>query len=241
MVLWMVGFPDRGRDRAKQAMALAEDLEHPSSVAYVYFHAGLIHLWRREPQQAEARTLTVLDIADEYDFQIWRAVGSCLRGAALAEMGSEEEGLALIEVAMSTYQRLQSPPVFWPLLLHIQAGVCGAAGRPADGLVLQDEAIEIATQGEGEMLGVEVLPPEGGPAPRGRARRPGGGRGLVPASARCGHGRAGADVPAALRACAWPGCGAAKARTRPHIGSSARCTTRSTKASTPPTSSTPRP
>ena len=157
MVLWMLGFPDRARDRIQQAMDLAEDLDHPSSIAYAHFHAGLIHLWRREPAQVEARTQTVLQLADEYDFQIWTAVGSCLRGAALAEMGSAEDGLALVEAAMNNYQRLPSPPVFWPLLLHIQAGVCGAAGRPADGLALEAEAIEIATEGEGQMFGSEFF------------------------------------------------------------------------------------
>lgn len=157
MVLWMVGRPDEARERAARAIALAEDLDHPSSIAYAHFHAGLIRLWRREPDEAEAHARTVLDLADEYDFPIWVAVGSCLRGAALADLGSGEEGLELIESAMSTYQRLQSPPIFWPLLLHLQAGACGAAGRPADGLVLQDEAIEIAVQGDGGMLASEFF------------------------------------------------------------------------------------
>ena len=44
MVLWMLGFPDRARDWAQQSVDLAENLGHPSSVAYAHFHAGLIHL-----------------------------------------------------------------------------------------------------------------------------------------------------------------------------------------------------
>ena len=72
-------------------------------------------------------------------------------------MGSADEGLALIEGAMNTYQRLKTPPVFWPLLLYLQAGACGLAGRPRDGLSLLDEAVEIATQSPGPTLWSEFF------------------------------------------------------------------------------------
>jgi tetratricopeptide (TPR) repeat protein len=126
-------------------------------MAYALFHTGLIHLWRREEELADACAQAVLDIAEEHEFPIWRAVGSCLRGAALAGSGSADEGLAMIERAMRTYQRLKTPPVFWPLLLHLQAGACGSAARPRDGLRLLDEAIEIAMQTPGNTLWSEFF------------------------------------------------------------------------------------
>ena len=45
MLLWMKGFPDRARDRAYEAIQLAERLHHPQSIAYAHFHTGLIHMW----------------------------------------------------------------------------------------------------------------------------------------------------------------------------------------------------
>ncbi|TML93579.1 MAG: DUF4062 domain-containing protein [Actinobacteria bacterium] len=157
LVLWMLGFPDRARDRANDAIGLARRLNHPSSMAYAQFHTGLIHLWRREDELAHGCAQAVLDIAERHEFQIWRAVGSCLSGAALAGMGSPDAGLALIERAMNTYQRLKTPPVFWPLLLYLQAGACGLAGRPGDGLTVLDEAVEIATQSAGHTLWSEFF------------------------------------------------------------------------------------
>ena len=58
----------------------------------------------------------------------------------------------MIEEAMGTYQRLNTPPVFWPMLLYLQAGACRLAGRPADGLPAIDEAIEIGAQSSGKTL-----------------------------------------------------------------------------------------
>jgi tetratricopeptide (TPR) repeat protein len=153
----MLGFPDRARDRANESIALSRRLNHPSSMAYAQFHAGLIDLWQSEHQLAHERAQAVLAIAEDHEFPIWTAVGSCLHGAALAGMGSANEGLTLIEEAMNYYQRLKTPPVFWPLLLYLQAGACGLAGRPGDALTLLDEAVEIATQTPGPTLWSEFF------------------------------------------------------------------------------------
>jgi hypothetical protein len=98
-----------------------------------------------------------LDIAEQHEFQIWNAVGTCLRGAALGGMGSAAEGLALIQGAMSAQQRLKTPPVFWPMLLYLQAGTADLAARPGDGLRVLDEALAIAEQTPGKTMASEFF------------------------------------------------------------------------------------
>jgi predicted ATPase/class 3 adenylate cyclase len=152
LVLWMLGFPDRALERANDAIALAKRLNHPFSLAYALFHTGLLHLWMREAELINERSKAVLDIAENHEFQIWRAVAICLHGAALAGMGQAEEGLMQINRGMDLYQGMKTPPVFWPLLLFVQAGACGLAGRPAEGLLSLDEAMKIVGQGSGNPL-----------------------------------------------------------------------------------------
>ena len=151
-ILWMLGYPDRALQRANDAVALATELEHPFTVAYALFHSGFLHLWRREAELVRDRAVGVLHIVEDHDFQIWRAVGTCLLGAANTGMGRCEEGLAQIHQGIDLYQGLKSPPVFWPLLLFVQAGAHAQAGRAADGLALIDEALEIAGRGSGMTL-----------------------------------------------------------------------------------------
>jgi len=98
------------------------------------------------------RAVGVLDVADEHDLQIWRAVGTCLLGAAKTGLGRTDEGLAEIREGISLYRGLRTPPVFWPLILFVQAEACGRSGRPAEGLSLIDEALEIADEGSGLTL-----------------------------------------------------------------------------------------
>jgi tetratricopeptide (TPR) repeat protein len=115
----------------------------------------LLHLWRRELKFAQRRAQAVLDITEKHEFQIWKAVATCLHGAALAGIGSPEEGLMQNNRGMDLYQGLKTPPVFWPLLLLIRAGVCGQTGRPEDGLAALDEALKFIPPESGNPLASE--------------------------------------------------------------------------------------
>ncbi len=156
LFLWLLGFPDRALQRAEDAVGLANRLNHPFSMAYALFHTGLLHLWRREMELVQGRALAALDIAEEHEFQIWRAVATCLHGAALAGMGRPDEGLTQTNRGIELYQELKTPPIFWPLLLLIRAGVCGQAGRPEEGVKLLDDAFEIVGHGSGFFLSSEL-------------------------------------------------------------------------------------
>jgi predicted ATPase len=144
LVLWMLGFPDRARDRANRAVTLANDLGHPFTLAYALFHSGFLHLWRRELESAHDRAMRMLQVADEHDLQIWKALGRCLLGAANTGIGRPEDGLAQIREGLDLYHGLKTPPVFWPLLLYVQAAAYARSGKPADGLAMIEDAIEIA-------------------------------------------------------------------------------------------------
>jgi hypothetical protein len=54
------------------------------------------------------------------------------------------------------YQQLKTPPVFWPLLVFLQAGACGQAGKPAEGLMVLDEALEIFDPASGNTLSSDL-------------------------------------------------------------------------------------
>ena len=96
-------------------------------------------------------------MAEEHGFPVWSAVGTCLRGAALAASGAAGEGVALLERGTQAYRELRSPPIFWPLLLEMQAAAYGAAARPADGLPLIDEALRVALEASNAIQAAEML------------------------------------------------------------------------------------
>jgi predicted ATPase/class 3 adenylate cyclase len=150
LLAWLLGYPDRAIERAVGAVDLARQLNHPFTLAYTLFHVGFLDLWRRELELVHERASGVLDVAEEHDYQIWRALALALQGAAMTGLGRPEEGPARIDQGIALYQGLKTPPVFWPLLLSVRAGALAVGGRPADGLELINEAI--AMTGEGNIL-----------------------------------------------------------------------------------------
>jgi predicted ATPase/class 3 adenylate cyclase len=156
LILWGLGYPDRALERANQAVDLAKKVNHPYSLAYALFHTAFLHYWRREVERSLECAQAVLDVAEKHEFQIWYAVGTCLQAAAIASLGKAEAGLAQIEVGMALYQGLKSPPVFWPLLRGLQAGVCGLTGKPEQGLAILDEVMAFPSLGYGKVLLVDL-------------------------------------------------------------------------------------
>ncbi len=152
--LWLQGHPDQAVERADAAMALADELEHPFSIAYSRFHSGLLHHWRQDWDIVHDRAVELLEVAGRHDFRIWDAVGTCLLGAAQVGLDRSTEGLANIRSGMDRYQGLRTPPVFWPLLRGVEADANLRAGQPAGGLAPIDEAVAIMGAGPG----ANVLP-----------------------------------------------------------------------------------
>jgi predicted ATPase/class 3 adenylate cyclase len=150
ILLWLLGFPDRAAERSARALELVRELGHPVTTAYTLFHVGFLDLSRSDFELAHERAGAVLKIADEHDYQIWRAVALVLQGSAMSGLGRAEEGLAKIDQGIALYQGMKTPPIFWPLLLSVRTRGFLLAGRPEDGLPLVDEAIEMT--GEGNFL-----------------------------------------------------------------------------------------
>ena len=154
--LWMLGRPDRAAERADAALALAAALDHPFTTAYARYHAGLLRLWRREPDAAHSLATELLDLAGEHEFRIWTAAGTVLRGAARVGLGRVDEGLADIRNGIGLYGELRSPPIFWPFLLFVQARACAEAGRSAEGLSAVERSMDVLGEGSDATLMPEL-------------------------------------------------------------------------------------
>ena len=154
MLLWLVGYPQTARERGEQALELARQLNHPFTLAYALFHVGFLDLWRQDLEHVALRANETLEVAEEQDYAIWKAVGLVLQGVVTSATGRPEEGIASMDRGIALYQGLTTPPVFWPLLLSVRAQGLAFAGRADEGVALVDEALALV--GEGNFLYPEV-------------------------------------------------------------------------------------
>jgi len=143
LLLWLLGYPDRAAERATGALELAELLHHPFTLAYALFHVGFLDLWRRDFEVAYKRSTGAFEVAEEHDYQTWKALALALQGVALVGLGRSTKGLEQVDRGVALYQGLKTPPVFWPLLHSLKSWALALAGRPAEGLEVIDRAIEL--------------------------------------------------------------------------------------------------
>ena len=83
----------------------------------------------------------LVDLADEHEFRIWTAAGTVCSGRPRSSSAGSTKAWAN-PGGIDHYTDLRSPPVFWPFLLFVQARPT-SAGRPADGLRLLDDSLNI--------------------------------------------------------------------------------------------------
>jgi predicted ATPase len=101
LALWYLGYPAQALERSCEAIALAQELAHPYSLAYALYFATQLHCLRREAPTAQARAEALIALARRQDFPARGVRGIVLRGWALAAQGLCAEGIARRQQAKS--------------------------------------------------------------------------------------------------------------------------------------------
>jgi hypothetical protein len=86
LLLWILGYPDRAVERSSRGVELAQQLSHPFTLAYTLFHVGFLDLWRRDFELVYERATGVMDVAEKYDYQTWRALALVFQGVAMTAL-----------------------------------------------------------------------------------------------------------------------------------------------------------
>jgi len=147
-----LGYPEQAKRGRPAALALAQALAHPYSLAFAQFWAVLLHYRRREAPEVQTRAEALLILATAQGFPFFVGFGTFLRGWALAMQGHGEAGLAQLHQGMATVlttgQRLSQP-----FCLVLLAEAAGHAGQVAEGLRWLAEALTaFEASGRGDLL-----------------------------------------------------------------------------------------
>ena len=139
-VLWCLGYPAQAMRRSQEALALAQELAHPYSLALAQFWAAYLHCRRREALAVQMQTETGLTLATAQGFALWVEVGKCWRGWALALQGQSAVGLAQLHQGLAAVLAT-GWTLGQPSCLVLLADAAGHAGQVAEGLRFLAEAL----------------------------------------------------------------------------------------------------
>ncbi|MFQ5927824.1 MAG: hypothetical protein ACE5MH_10375, partial [Terriglobia bacterium] len=166
--LWLLGYPDQALVKIHEALALAEKLSHPFSIARGLNFTAWLHHFRREHEAARERAEAEIALSKEYGFAQWEAIGTILRGWALALQGQADAGVAQISQGIAAH-REKGGETARAYYMSILAEAYERAGQTWKGLAALAEATEVVNntgeriwEAEVHRLRGELLLKEGG-------------------------------------------------------------------------------
>ncbi|MFL5286469.1 MAG: AAA family ATPase [Rhodopila sp.] len=142
-VLWYLGYPDRALKAMSEALAQAQEVAHPFSLAFALDHTAWLRHYRRETAETRERAEADIEFSGAQGFPFFLAQGTILRGWALAEQGLHAEGIAQIHQGLAAHQA-GGALLIRPYWLSLLAQAYARSRRAEDGLCVLDEALAMS-------------------------------------------------------------------------------------------------
>ena len=115
---------------------------------------ALVHLFRREGQEAQAQAEALLTLAHEHGFALWLGFGTSLQGWALVERAAlsgareqREAGLVQLREGLAALRATEAE-LWVPLFLGALAQGYGQGGQAEEGLRVIAEALAMVEKNE---------------------------------------------------------------------------------------------
>jgi predicted ATPase len=153
--LWLLGYADQAVARLHEALALAQELAHPFSLAFAWCWGAFVSQFRRNVGAVHEQAEAAVALATAQGFPQWAAMGTSLRGWALAMQGQGTEGMAQVRQGLTAW-RATGAVLNVPYLCTILADVAAHLGHPDDGLQGLAEAHTLVEQHEERWWEAEV-------------------------------------------------------------------------------------
>jgi predicted ATPase len=155
LCLWLLGYPDQAQQWNEAALAHAQRLLHPFTLAQALLFSAILHQLRHEVAMGQERAEAQLALCAEHGFAQYLAWGTVQRGWALAAQGQWAEGIAQIRQGFAAW-RARGVGVQWLWFLALLAEACGRTGQVEEGLRALEEALEAMQTTEDHSYDAEV-------------------------------------------------------------------------------------
>jgi class 3 adenylate cyclase/predicted ATPase len=155
MALWLLGYSAQALAYLNDALALAHELSHPISLAFARCLAATVYQLRRDASATYEHAEAAVALSTEQGFTQWVAMGTSLRGWALAMQGQGEEGMAQVRQGLAAW-RATGAALLVPYFCTLLADVCAHLGHPEDGLQALAEAHTLVEQHEERWWEAEI-------------------------------------------------------------------------------------
>jgi predicted ATPase/class 3 adenylate cyclase len=148
IVLFCLGFSHLALAQSKAAIAEAERLAHPPSLAQTLSNGARLLSLVGDNAALGDRADQLVAVAVEQSLPFWGTLGTFYRGWIKVKNGDVTEGMSLLRSSMAAY-RASGQQAWMPHFISLQAAAYEIAGQVEEALTLLDDALQIV-EGTGE-------------------------------------------------------------------------------------------
>jgi DNA-binding winged helix-turn-helix (wHTH) protein/predicted ATPase len=138
--LWLTGWPDQAAEQTARALAHAETLEHPFSLAIALLGVAMVQQSRGEFSAALASAQRLRTVGHEQGFKLYEALGTMTQGSILVQCDELASGGSLLTTGLAQYRHLGCQASL-PFFLSFLAETSLRQGQIAEGLAVVAEAL----------------------------------------------------------------------------------------------------
>lgn len=146
--LFLIGQPDRAEAISNKALAIAQDIGRPDTLAFALGFAAWYSHYKGDIDRAEKLARQSLELATEHHLPYWLGAASILNGGILVQRGRETDGMRSIETGIGIW-RATGSRLFAATFLHVLADAHMRLGDlDAAEAVLNEALSELTETGE---------------------------------------------------------------------------------------------
>ena len=138
--LWFLGYPDQSLSRVSEALALAQELGHPYTVAFAHYMTSVVHLLRGDAARAFESAEKSFEISQEQRFSLYAILSRISRGRAVGDLGRLGEARAEIALGIEEARR-KGIGFMLPMMDSWLADIHAKAGENAHALAIVEQTL----------------------------------------------------------------------------------------------------
>ncbi len=145
--LWQLGYPDQALKRSNEALAIAQTLSDPMSLALAHTFASALRQYRGEAREAQRHAETTITLCFENGLPNFFDYSTILNGWVMVHHGHNQEGTAQIQKGVAAL-RESGAEFRKPYFLCLLAAAYLGANHYDQGLSALQEALAAADKNE---------------------------------------------------------------------------------------------
>ena len=145
LTLWQLGYPDQARTLDRETRDLADRIGHAFTTAHAIDFTACLYQFGRVGAEVERAADQEIALATEQGFQLWHALGTLHKGAALSLQGRMDDAIPVLLDGLQAF-RATGAGLRIPFYLGILGDAYTRAGRLEDARRVLDEALATAAK-----------------------------------------------------------------------------------------------